>query len=220
MNGNTAGSGITVAAGSGAHTIASNVTLGASQTWTNNSTNPLTVSGVISDGGNGYTLTTAGPITLSGANTYSGGTVINSGVLNINADAALGTAPASAATNITFAGNGALQAGGTVSIGATRSILIGTGVAATFDTNANVLTVAGAISGADPTGSLNVIGGGTLLLTGTNTAYRRHDRLRRQRSRAGGAAQPFGPSGSTVTVSGARARSISAAAVRSTGPAA
>ena len=92
LNGNTAGSGITVASGSGAHTIASNVILGASQTWSNSSTNPLTVSGVISDGGNDYTLTTAGPITLSGVNTYSGGTVINSGVLNINADAALGTA--------------------------------------------------------------------------------------------------------------------------------
>ena len=40
------GDGITVDSGSGSHTISSNIALGATQTWTNNSVNTLTASGV------------------------------------------------------------------------------------------------------------------------------------------------------------------------------
>ena len=171
INGNTSGNGIAIAAGSGAIGIASNVTLGANQTWTNNSTNSLTVSGSIGDGGNNYGITTAGQgtIVLTGANSYGGGTTISSGVLNISSDAALGTAPSSPAVNLTFSGNGTLQAGGTVSLSANRAILIGAGVTATIDTNFNNLSIAGAIGGGDSNSSLDVIGSGTLTLTGTNT---------------------------------------------------
>ena len=48
-------------------------------------------------------------VTFSGVNTYNGATTISGGTLNINADAALGTAPASPATNVTFSGNGTLE---------------------------------------------------------------------------------------------------------------
>jgi autotransporter-associated beta strand protein len=58
VNGNIAGNGITILAGSGANTISAPVILGGSQTWTNNSTNPLSVTGGIT--GTGLTLTTAG----------------------------------------------------------------------------------------------------------------------------------------------------------------
>ncbi len=82
-NGNTAGNGISVQAGSGGHTIASNIILGASQTWTNSSINPLTVGGGISDGGHNFGLTTAGsgPIVLSGNNSYGGTTTVSSGTV-------------------------------------------------------------------------------------------------------------------------------------------
>ena len=43
--------------------------------------------------GNGYSLTmsgTGGTLILNGSNTYSGGTQVNAGILNINGDAALG----------------------------------------------------------------------------------------------------------------------------------
>ncbi len=169
LNGNTAGSGITVASGSGAHTIASNVILGANQTWTNSSTNALTISGSIGDGGSGFALATAGSITLSGSNSYGGGTTINSGTLNINSDAALGAVPASPVTNLTFAANGTLRAGGTVNLVSNRNIAIASGATATFDTNSNSMSIAGVISGGNSTTSLVKIGAGTLSLTGSNS---------------------------------------------------
>src|SRR4029077_18849597 len=66
------------------------VTLGASRTVTVNGST-LTVGGVIS--GSGFSLTKAGSgtLTLSGANTYTGGTTLNAGTLNINNASALGT---------------------------------------------------------------------------------------------------------------------------------
>lgn len=113
-NGNTAGSGIVVQPGSGAHTIASGMLLGASQTWTNNSTKLLTVSGGIGDAGHSFGLTVAGagPILLSGNNSYAGtttvaagatlalaglnttsGTIAVNGTLRVNSSGALGSSP-------------------------------------------------------------------------------------------------------------------------------
>jgi autotransporter-associated beta strand protein len=91
INGN-AGNGITDN-GAGAETITANVNLGSSQTWTNNSSNPLTVSGDVLDNNlsgnnmgvsNGYSLTKAGTgrLVLSGTNSYSGGTTVAAGELD------------------------------------------------------------------------------------------------------------------------------------------
>ncbi len=99
LNGNVAGNGIFVVAGAGTDTITTNVNLALSQTWTNNSTNPLVVSGAVSESSAGLVLTKAGagPLTLAGNNTYSGGTLLTSGTLNINSqgiaagNSALGT---------------------------------------------------------------------------------------------------------------------------------
>jgi autotransporter-associated beta strand protein len=79
-NGNVAGSGLTVEAGSGAHTISSALILGGDQGWWNYSSNPLTVSGVI-QGSN--TLGLTGKFTWSGAaaNTLSGRTTLQTGTL-------------------------------------------------------------------------------------------------------------------------------------------
>jgi len=79
------GTGITVAAGSGANAISANVVLGANQTWTNNSTSLLTVSGGVSGTG-GLTKAGAGTLELDGtvANTFSGLTTVSAGVLRLN----------------------------------------------------------------------------------------------------------------------------------------
>lgn len=202
VNGNAGGSGITVAAGSGAHTIATNVALGASQTWTNSSANLLTVSGNIGDGGNAYVLTTAGAISLSGANTYSGGTVIASGVLTINADAALGVVPASPQTNLTFAASGTLRANGTPSLSANRKVLIGSGATATFDTNGNTMTIAGSIADSDGVGVVSKVGDGVLILSGANSSYGGGTTVAggTLRAGAGGNATIFGVTGSSISI--------------------
>ncbi len=94
-NGNTAGNGITVASGSGANTISADVVLGASQTWTVNNavTAPLAVTGSITEATAGLVLTKAGTgaLTLAGTNSYTGGTVLSAGVLNVNSTNALGS---------------------------------------------------------------------------------------------------------------------------------
>jgi len=102
--------GITVNAGSGANSISAPVTLGAAQSWTNNSSNLLTVgAGAVNNGGflltvagsgnttisgaisgNGsLTQSASGTLTLSGSNTYTGATTINAGTLAITGSAAL-----------------------------------------------------------------------------------------------------------------------------------
>ena len=76
------------------------VTLGSSRTVTVNAST-LTVGGVISDGGNIYSLTKAGPGTLaiSGQNTYTGGTVVNGGTLSLAGGGGTGTIRGALAVN-------------------------------------------------------------------------------------------------------------------------
>jgi autotransporter-associated beta strand protein len=68
-------------------TISAPILLTASQNFQASANNVLAVTGGISDGTNGYTLTVGGDtgtVLLGGTNTYSGGTVITSGVLETN----------------------------------------------------------------------------------------------------------------------------------------
>ena len=58
--------------------IAAPIVLGANQTWTNNSANATTFTGVVS-GANNLTIAGTGFVVLSGPNTYNGTTTINSG---------------------------------------------------------------------------------------------------------------------------------------------
>lgn len=102
--------GIEVQAGSGSHTIGSNVGLGANQTWNINSAGPITFTGVVSGGGN-LTKTGTGTIILSGgaANIFTGTTTIAAGKVEARKDGALG---ATSAINVT---------GGTLLLGDTGS---------------------------------------------------------------------------------------------------
>lgn len=59
--------------GAGAVTINSPVTLGAGQTWTNNSSSPLAVAGNVTNGGNTLAVTGSGNTTISGTIAGAGG---------------------------------------------------------------------------------------------------------------------------------------------------
>jgi autotransporter-associated beta strand protein len=94
---------------------------------------------------------------LSGSNSYSGGTQVNSGVLNYTNSYALGTG------NVTFTGPGTLQAG--VSGTLASSLGANPGITGTFDTQGNSVATTGGLFGA---GNVAKIGSGTLTLTGTS----------------------------------------------------
>jgi autotransporter-associated beta strand protein len=143
----------------------------------------LNISGVISGsfalGKNG-----SGTLTLSNANTYSGGTALRSGVLNVNNAQALGTVagtftitggsidntsgaaittlnyPQAWNADLTFTGTNDLNLGtGGVTMNASRQV--------TTSTAAKTLTVGGVISGSGF--GITKAGTGVLVLTGANT---------------------------------------------------
>jgi autotransporter-associated beta strand protein len=126
------GTGLVVQGGSAAHTISAPIILGSSQTWINNSTSALTLSGGIGDGGAGDSLTTSSSISGSGAfvlyggNTYSGG------------------------TNVTNGSSLSVPVTGSLSSGSPLTVDSNAGSSATF---ANVGQILGAVSNGDATAS-------------------------------------------------------------------
>ena len=111
----------------------------------------------------GITKIGNGKLTLTNVNTYSGGTVINAGTLNINADAALGAAAGGVAIN----NNAILQAAAPVTTN--RTVTLGTG-GGKIDTNGQTVTLG---AGSSVTGTtLTVVdsaGGGILNINGGQT---------------------------------------------------
>lgn len=141
----------------------------------------VTLSGNLGEDGSSRSLTKSGvgKLVLTGFNTYSGGTYIQGGVLQLgitagsshtNADAALGAVPAAAMTNVTFSGSSTLQmaANAITILTANRSLAILSGVTATLDANGGSLTVLGEISG---NGQLKTGTTGTVALASTTSSY-------------------------------------------------
>ncbi|WP_171015109.1 autotransporter-associated beta strand repeat-containing protein, partial [Methylocystis sp. B8] len=138
-----------------AFNTARNITLAGGGTIDTNGFN-TTVSGQLSGAG-GLTKTGVGALTLSGANTYLGGTFINRGVLKVNADNNLGDA----AGGLTFDG-GTLQFG--AAFNSARNIaLAGSGI---LDSNGFDASLSGQLNGQ---GALTKTGAGTLTLNGSSS---------------------------------------------------
>ncbi|MEO5913492.1 MAG: autotransporter-associated beta strand repeat-containing protein [Luteolibacter sp.] len=162
----------------GGFNLSGNITTGSSDaralTVSGSSPGIFTASGVIGGGTGTIALVKAGSslLTLSGPNTFTGGTSFGGGTVNINADAALGTAPASPATNLTFTATSTLRgdaAVSAVSLNANRNIVINTGITAAFNAGAaaNVLTINGVVSNQSNTGILNLSTSANAFTTGT-----------------------------------------------------
>src|SRR4029077_14481076 len=124
-----------------------------------NRSDSVAFGGVISGVGS-LTKDGLGTLTLTGANTYSGGTNLNGGIIAVNSDVNLGTGP------LSFNGGTleALAAGGGIT--SSKAVTLNAG-AGTFLADAGTTsTLSGVISGV---GSLTKDGLGTLTLTGANT---------------------------------------------------
>lgn len=149
--------GLTMDASVPASSIAAPVGLGASQTWTNNSINTLTVSGIVS-GAADLTIAGSGTTVLSGANTYTGKTSINAGTLSINR--IFGVSGGSSSVGApTTAANGTIAIGS----GSSSASLVYTGLATTTN---RVIDLAGTTGGA----TLDQSGTGLLKFTSAFTA--------------------------------------------------
>ncbi len=115
--------------------------------------------GVISGSGGTIVKEGAGNWTLSGSNTYTGGTTINAGTITISANNNLGDASGA----LTF-GGGRLQT--TATFAMSRATTLNAGGGTFLVASATTLTHSGVISG---TGRLTKFGDGQLILDGVNT---------------------------------------------------
>ncbi|HEY2883108.1 MAG TPA: autotransporter-associated beta strand repeat-containing protein, partial [Pirellulales bacterium] len=123
----------------------------------------------------------SGSVTLTSNNTYSGGTTLNAGTLNVNSAGALGSGPLTLNGGtldntfgaLTLASNPAQSWAGNFTFGGTNDLNLGSGGVTLTNSrtvttnNSGRLTVGGVISGAS--NSLTKNGTGTLTLTNKNT---------------------------------------------------
>lgn len=184
LTGNNTNTGGTSVSGSGALFIASDANLGASSGALSANGGALLTTGDVTSTrtvntngaglylyGNGHTTTLGGIVqgnggvhassdnlVLTGTNTYTGGTSIDSGDLTISRDANLGAASGSLSMN-----NATLHTTGNVDT--TRSIAL-SGTTAIDNAAGTTMTARGTVSG---TNGLVKNGSGTLALTGNNT---------------------------------------------------
>jgi autotransporter-associated beta strand protein len=160
----TIGSGATLALNSFNQSIASlagagNLTLGSAALTLSNASG--TFSGIMSGIG-GSLVQTAGAETLSGANTYTGGTALNGGTLIVGNNSALGT------------GTLSMAAGTTLSFLSGGNFTIPNKITVSGDPNfsppaGTTQTISGVIANGASSGTLNMNGAGTLVLTATET---------------------------------------------------
>ena len=178
----------TISASGGNHTLAVPILLDGNVNVSAIAGSSLTLSGAIGEinAGTALSFSGGGTLVLSDANTYSGGTTLSGGRLNINHAAALGTGPLTisggtidntSGADITSSTNNAQNWNGDFTYaGSANSLNLGTG-AVTLGGNrnvtvaANTLTVGGPIGDGGSGYGLTKLGNGTLVLTNTGNTF-------------------------------------------------
>lgn len=173
----------------GVVTINSNIALQASQDFSNlNTTNAVSIGGIISDGGSNFTLTKsgAGRLILGNANSFGGGINLTAGTLDLNNAGALGsgtltitggTINNSTGAAIVLSTNNAQAWNGDFSFGGTRALTMGTGtitlggdrLLGISGSATNFFRVSGVIDDGANSYSITKNGGGRLILGAANT---------------------------------------------------
>ena len=158
-----------VQSGSAAVSISNALNLGTGTSIGGSGTGAVALSGAISGAISGGSLTklNSGNLTLSGANSYTGGTTISKGMLTVAAQTALGSGPVTLADG-TFMQQVGFEGYGVGGILANNFTLSGGQVNMVFSfTGTKDMTFAGVVSGA---GGLNISGDHRgLVLAGDNT---------------------------------------------------
>jgi autotransporter-associated beta strand protein len=131
-------------------------------TISNNTKNYILTGANAVGGGTPLTKTGTGTLTLQNNNTYSGGTVLNGGVLVINDNANLGASSGP----VTFNGGTLRFATGSSPTLGTRTVTFAAG-GATIDDNGQSTTLTAPLGNNGP-GRFTKLGSGNLTLTGTN----------------------------------------------------
>ena len=138
----------------------------------------LTLAGIVSGLGKSLSMVGAGTATLSAANSYSGGTVLAAGKLNLAHDGSLGAGLVTLAGGTldavagvrTLSANNSIHVTGDFTFAGTNNLNLGTGtvtipVVKTLSVTASTLTIGGPVAG----NGLTKAGNGTLELLGNNT---------------------------------------------------
>ena len=135
-----------------------------SGTLTVNQSGSTSFNGVITGSGGQFIKSNSGTLTLSGANTYSGGTRLNAGVLSIASDSNLGTYTTGTTGTLTFNGGTLQLASGFTTLNGSRKVVLSS--IGYIDTSISAGTIAGTITGG---GALTVAGGNALTITHVNS---------------------------------------------------
>jgi autotransporter-associated beta strand protein len=157
-------------------TLTGNITFIAGAPWAIGvDSGSLTITGVIDDQGSNRALTKVGAGTLiiggTSANTYSGGTIVNGGVLSVQNSSgnALGDTPTLGALNIASVNGGAtlrVEAGFGIpnSVGLSPGgTLAGAGPVSGINSNGGIVSPGAGVGTLIDTGNTNLIGGSTFL---------------------------------------------------------
>jgi autotransporter-associated beta strand protein len=165
------GTGLVVQSGSGGDTISAPIVLGNSQSWEIDGGGTLSVSGGVGDAGANLSLTKtgSGTLVLGGTNTYTGGTVVNAGTVQLAVATGLPTSG-----TLTVQGTGLFDLNGNSATvpslydgGVSTGTITDSASAATLTVNGSTpSTFSGAITGAL---ALTLSGSSKVTLSGANT---------------------------------------------------